>query len=81
MDGVDAIVFGGGIGENSSITREAILDELNFIGLKLDKNKNADFKGEGLISDVGSKVSVLVVNVDEEIVIARESYKLVDIKH
>jgi acetate kinase len=78
MDGVDAIVFGGGIGENSSITREAILDELNFIGLKLDKNKNADFKGEGIISDVESKVSVLVVNVDEEIVIARESYKLVE---
>lgn len=77
MDGVDAIAFGGGIGENSSITREAILDELSFIGLKLDKNKNADLKGEGIISDVESKVSVLVINVDEEIVIARESYKLV----
>jgi acetate kinase len=77
MDGVDAIVYGGGIGENSSITREAILDGFSFIGLKLDKNKNNSLKDEGFISTADSKVAVLVVNVDEEIVIARETYGLV----
>ncbi|MCL4377540.1 MAG: acetate kinase [Actinobacteria bacterium] len=77
MDGADAIVFGGGIGENSSITREAILDGFSFIGLELDKDKNKNLKGEGLISANSSKVTVFVVNVDEEIVIARETYKLI----
>lgn len=77
MNGIDAIVFGGGIGENSSITREVIFDEMNYFGIKLDKNKNNALSGEGLISSTESKVSVFIVRVNEEIVIARETYNLV----
>lgn len=81
MDGIDAIVFGGGIGENSSITREAILDGLDYFGIKIDKIKNNNLSGEGIISLVESRVAIFVVNVNEEIIIARESYNLVKDLH
>lgn len=81
MDGIDAIVFGGGIGENSFMTREVILDELDYFGIKIDKIKNNNLAGEGIISSTESKVAVFVVNVDEEIVIAKESYNLVKDLH
>ncbi len=77
MDGIDAIVFGGGIGENSSITREAILEDLDYFGIKIDKPKNDNMIGEGLISLPRSRVAVFVVRVNEELVIVRDTYKLV----
>jgi acetate kinase len=77
MDGIDAIVFGGGIGENSFITREEILDELDYFGIKIDKIKNEILSGEGLISSHKSKVAVFVVKVNEEIIIARDTYNLI----
>jgi acetate kinase len=78
MDGVDLIIFGGGIGENSPMVRERILSDLNFLGIGLDKEiNNNDSLGERLISSGSSKIPVCIVKVDEEIIIARETYNLV----
>ena len=78
MNGLDAIVFGGGIGENSSITRELILSEMDFFGIGLDKKRNSNIERQGIISTDDSKVLVYVVHLDEESVIARETFKIVD---
>lgn len=77
MDGLDLIIFGGGIGENSPITRKAILDDMNYLGIKVDHDKNDNLVGEQIISSNDSKVPVVVVRVDEEIIIARVTYNLV----
>ncbi len=74
LNGIDVIVFGGGIGENSYLAREEILMDLDVLGIKLDKNKNK--KGHGLISESNSKVLVCVVDVDEELILAEETYEL-----
>ncbi len=78
MDGVDLIIFGGGIGENSPMMRENTLSDLSYLGISLDKEiNNNDKLGERLISSAGSKVPVCIVKVDEELIIARETYNLV----
>ncbi len=78
MNGIDAIVFGGGIGENSHMARKAILEDLDSIGIKLDEDRNINFKDEDFISAKDSKVKIAVVKVDEEVVIARETYNLLE---
>ena len=78
MDGVDLIIFGGGIGENSPMTREKVLSDLSVFGISLEKEiNNNDSLGERLISSASSKVSVCIVKVNEELIIARETYHLV----
>ena len=78
MDGVDLIIFGGGIGENSPMARERTLADLSYLGISLDKEINQnDSLGERLISSGSSKVHVCVAKVDEELIIARETYNLV----
>ena len=78
MDGVDLIIFGGGIGENSPMTREKILTDLSIFGISLEKKINYnDSLGERLISSGSSKVPVCIVKVNEELIIARETYYLV----
>jgi len=78
MDGVDLIIFGGGIGENSPMTREKILADLSVFGISLEKEINYnDSLGERLISSGSSKVPVCIVKVNEELIIARETYHLV----
>jgi acetate kinase len=78
MDGVDLIIFGGGIGENSPMTREKILSDLDIFGISLEKEINYnDSLGERLISSGSSKVHVCVAKVNEELIIARETYDLV----
>jgi acetate kinase len=78
MDGVDLIIFGGGIGENSPMTREKILTDLSVFGISLEKEINYnDSLGERLISPGSSKVPVCIVKVNEELIIARETYHLV----
>ncbi len=78
MDGVDLIIFGGGIGENSPMTREKILADLNVFGVSLEKEINYnDSLGERLISSRSSRVHVCVAKVNEELIIARETYNLV----
>lgn len=77
MNGLDILVFTGGIGENDSKTRERILSGLSFLGIELDVDENERMKGrEGLISRKDAKVRVLVVPTNEEMVIASETYRL-----
>ena len=80
MGGVDCIVFTAGVGENTPKTREAITDGLEFMGVKIDKDKN-NTKNEGKIRDItgeGSAVKVLIIPTNEELVIARETLELVE---
>jgi len=77
MNGIDAVVMAGGIGENSSLIRQCIFKDMDFFGIRIDTDKNNSLKGEGLISSESSRVKVLVVKLDEEIVIARQTYNLV----
>lgn len=76
MGGLDVIVFAGGIGENSSSTRESVLSGLEFFGFELDKEANKK-RGEIIdISTENSRVKVLVIPTDEELVIARDTKDL-----
>ncbi len=78
MGGLDAVVFTGGIGENSSMVRELVLKELNFLGIELDDGLNSkDTKGEREISKKGSKARVFVIPTNEELVIAIDTMKIV----
>ncbi|MFC2439554.1 MAG: acetate kinase [Segatella maculosa] len=79
LGGVDAIVFTAGVGENQTGTREQACAGLEFLGIKIDKAKNATIHGEeAIISTLDSKVKVVVVPTDEEIVIARDTKELVE---
>lgn len=71
LEGLDAIVFTGGIGENSPEVREKVCDRLGWLGARL--NHAANRAGNTLLSEVGSRVSLLRVPADEEAVIARHA--------
>jgi len=77
MGGVDAICFTGGIGENSSMTRERALEGLEFLGVDLDKEINSvRKKGNVKLSKDSSKVLVYKIPTNEELVIARDTFRL-----
>ncbi|MGM0501962.1 MAG: acetate/propionate family kinase [Bacillota bacterium] len=77
MNGVDAIVFTAGIGENSIIIREAICEDLEYLGIKLDQDKN-DVRGKVQeISADDAAVKTFAIPTNEELVIARDTKKLV----
>ncbi|MGC8544679.1 acetate kinase [Athalassotoga sp.] len=76
MNGVDAITFTAGVGENSAYTRADVCSYLEFLGLKVDPNKNNIRGKEAIISTDDSKVKVLVVPTNEELVIARDTQKI-----
>ena len=75
MNGLDMLVFTGGIGEKSSYVREAVCENFSYIGMEVDKTRNRDFVGDGEISTEESKVKVMVVCADEELMIAQEVYE------
>lgn len=78
MGGIDALVFTGGIGENSDITRSGICEELGFMGVEIDENLNNGLRGkEQLISKSDAKVKVLVVPTNEELMIANDTMEIV----
>ena len=79
MNGVDAIVFTAGIGENSSVIRKIVCEEMEFLGLYLDHRKN-DVRGNTIraINVPESSVKVLVIPTNEEIEIAKQSYQLLN---
>ena len=78
MNGLDAIVFTGGIGENSPKYRKYVCDRLGFMGVKLDEAENGK-RGEELeISTPDSTVKVYVIPTNEELVIARDTKAIVD---
>ena len=78
MNGADAIVFTGGIGENSCTVRELATSDLDFLGIVLDKEKNKN-KKRGEAEDVSadcSRVRILVIPTNEELVIARDTRRI-----
>lgn len=78
MNGVDLILFTGGIGENDVHLRELICQGLSFFGVDFDKTKNDGLRGkDAIITKEGSKTTVMVVTTDEELVIANDTYTLV----
>jgi acetate kinase len=78
MGGVDLLVFTGGVGENGSEIRENICRDLDFIGIDFDRQKNDGVRGkEMIISKKGSKVTVMIVPTNEELVIATETLDIV----
>ena len=78
MGGVDAIVFTAGVGENQTDLREDSCKNLEYLGIKINKEVNDKVRGEeAIISTDDSKVKVVVVPTDEEIVIARDTMELV----
>lgn len=78
MNGVDVIVFTAGIGENSSILRRMICDEMSYLGIELEDYKNNVRSTENrIISKETSKVLVLVVPTNEELEIAKDCYQMI----
>lgn len=78
MNGLDAIVFTGGIGENSAIVREEICKGLTFLGIDFDSPKNVTIKSaESIITQPDSKVKVIVVPTNEELVIALDTVEII----
>lgn len=79
MNGADAVVFTGGIGENSSEVRARICGGLQWIGIELDEELNRKHTGgrEGLISKEGSRPAIYVIPTDEELLIARDTVRCV----
>ncbi len=75
MGGVDAIVFTGGIGENDSYVRAAVCADMEYMGVKVDAEKN-NTRSEARISADDSKVDVWVIPTNEEILIARDTVEL-----
>jgi acetate kinase len=78
MNGIDIIVFTGGIGENDWETRQGVLENLDYLGVDFDPDKNKDVKGEEkVITKDNSKVTSLIVPTNEELVIARDTSEIV----
>ncbi|GIP53440.1 acetate/propionate family kinase [Paenibacillus vini] len=78
MNGVDVIVFTAGVGENSAIVREKVCENLTYLGVEIDKELNKIRSGDPRrISTPNSKVEVLVVPTNEELVIARDTLRIV----
>jgi acetate kinase len=76
LGGLDALIFTGGIGENSSAIRAETCKAFEFLGLSLDLPQNEDFSPDREITQSDSKVSVLVIHTQEDWVIAQECYRL-----
>ena len=77
MNGVDAICFTAGLGENSPIVREMVCEYLGYLGIALDEEQNAKRGKDLIVSTADSKTKVLVIPTNEELAIARETYALV----
>ena len=78
MRGVDVLVFTGGIGENSVSTRAGVCEDLEFLGVEIDPQINEGVRGEErIISKEGSKVKVMVVPTNEELMIAIDTQNIV----
>jgi acetate kinase len=78
MNGVDAVVFTAGVGENSAVLRQKVCEGLTYLGLLLDDKRNSIRSGEPrVITSDESKVAALVVPTNEELLIARDTYRIV----
>ncbi len=82
MGGLDLLIFTGGIGENGYETRHHVCEGLEFLGIDLDVEKNHELRGKlDLISKSNSKVKIMLVPTNEELVIARDTMQLVSNKN
>jgi acetate kinase len=78
MNGLDVLVFTAGVGENSAGLRKAVCEKLSFFGIEIDDPLNRERRSdERVISSAGSKVAVLVIPTNEELMIARDTYRLI----
>lgn len=78
LNGADAVVFSGGIGENAAPIRAMICESMDFLGMKLDPARNAALAGgEGRIDAEDSRVQLWVIPTDEELLIARDTWRVV----
>ena len=81
MNGLDAVVFTAGIGENSSLLREFVLSDMEYIGIELDREANRNavrLSGPAMITTKSSKVKVFVIPTNEELVIAQDTAAIVE---
>lgn len=79
MNGLDCLVFTAGVGENTSVVRSAVCSNMQYLGLEIDEEENL-LKNDGNIRDItgkNSKVRVLIIPTNEELVIARETLALI----
>lgn len=77
MGGIDAVVFTAGLGENSPETREAVCEGLEFLGIKIDNVKNKVRGKQTVVTTDDSKVKVILIPTNEELMIARDTVALV----
>ena len=81
MDGIDVLTFTAGVGEKGKNSRKAICEHLKFLGVEIDEKRNEEMVGEeGEISTKKSKVKVFVIPTNEELMIARETQRLIEEK-
>jgi len=79
MNGLDLVIFTGGIGENDFNIRRMILQNMDYLGLDFDEPGNHGVKGEDkIISKPDSRVTAMVIKTDEELVIASDTYKILE---
>jgi len=79
MGGVDIIIFTGGIGENADNIRELIMEDLDYLGIKFDFEKNKNLTSKEIILTLPeSKVKVVIVPTNEELVIAQDTFDIVN---
>jgi len=79
MNGVDCVIFTGGIGENDFNIRRMILQNMEYLGLDFDEIANHGVKGEDkIITKPDSRVTALVVKTNEELVIASDTFKILE---
>lgn len=79
MNGTDAIIFTGGIGENSAEIRALICNELSWLGIEINSelNENKGLEGERQINSENSRIKVFVIPTNEELLIARDTARLI----
>lgn len=80
LNGADAIVFSGGIGENSRLVRSGVCQAMDWAGIELDEELNQKASGEARISKAGSRIQIWVVPTNEEIVVARQAAEAIQKK-
>ena len=79
LGGLDTLIFAGGIGENSPVVRTRICKGLGFLGIELNESLNSE--NAGLVSTDSSRVTVRVIQTDEELMIARSVYRVLNRKN
>jgi acetate kinase len=80
LNGIDALVFTAGVGENDAVTRKLATQQLEYLGIHLDHEKNnADSRGIYEINTATAAVKILIVPTNEELEIARQCHSLLSV--